>query len=276
MVAGNIAGGVIVSVFGIFGAFLVGAASFLIAGLSSNLIEANTVPRRKRKGSPLKSMSHWKRELFDGFRILFKIPVLFWVSMSAMLVNFTQAPFWVAIPVFAKLAKGMPAWYLGALEGSIALGAILGSFGLNFIQGYLKGRMVLISGLVIQGLGFFLLPWSPGILLPLALLLGVGIGSSTGNILVETQLALVIPDSHRSRFNSIIDFLCLGFYPLGMAGGSLLIAQLGLTATFEIMGLSGILLAPLILLIPKFNELMDVPVHKARGFLKKHYPDVVI
>lgn len=275
-VAGGVAGGIVVSVFGILGAFGVDAASFLVAGLSSNLIRANTIPRRKRKTSTSRPWAHWKTEFFDGFRILYKIPVLFWVCMSAMLVNLTQAPFWVALPVFVKLARDMPAWYLGALEGSLSLGAIVGSLSLNLIQRYLKGRALLVSCLTIQGLGFLLLPWSPGLLLPLAMLFGVGVGSSVANIQFDTQAALVIPDSHRSRFNSIIDFLCLGLYPLGMAGGSLLIAQLGLSATFVIMGLSGILQAPLIMLIPELKEFMQVPAHKAGGFLKKHYPGVVI
>lgn len=275
-VAGGMVGGIIVSVFGVFGAILTDAASFLIAGLSSNLIQANTVPRRKRKTPPIKSLSHWKAEFFDGFRLFFKIQVLFWLAILAMLINLAQAPLWVALPVFVKLARSMPAWYLGALESSIALGAIAGSLMLNWIQRFLKRRAILIYCLVLQGIGFMVLPWAPGVILPMAMLFGVGLGSSMANIQFETQLALVIPDSHRSRFNSIIDFLCLGLYPLGMAGGSLLIAQWGLFVTLGIMGLLNILMAPLILLIPLLPELMEVSVHKARGFLKKHYPGVAI
>jgi DHA3 family macrolide efflux protein-like MFS transporter len=261
-VAGGIVGGLVVSVFGILGGFLTDAASFLIAVLSTNLIRANTIP--KRKASPLKSMSHLKKELFDGFRLLFKIPVLFWASMMAMLINFVQAPFWVALPVFVKLGKNMSPWYMGGLESSLALGTIAGALGLKFIQRFLKNRALLVATLALQGMGFLLLPWVPGLLLPFGMLLGVGLGSSIANIQFDTQLALVIPDSHRSRFNSIIEFLCLGLYPLGMAGGSLIIARAGVSITLGIMGFLLILMAPLILLIPKLDELMGVPVHKAR------------
>jgi MFS transporter, DHA3 family, macrolide efflux protein len=275
-VAGGVVGGIIVSVFGVFGAFLTDSASFLIAGLSSNLIQANTVPQRKRKAQSVKSLSHWKAELFDGFRLLFKIQVLFWLAILAMLVNLAQAPLWVALPVFVKLARNMPAWYLGALESSIALGAIAGSLVLNRLQKFLKRRAILIYCLVLQGICFMVLPWAPGVIFPMTMLFGVGLGSSMANIQFDTQLALVIRDSHRSRFNSIIEFLCLGLYPLGMAGGSLLIAQWGLFVTLGIIGLLNILMAPFILLIPKLNELMEVPAHKAGGFLKKHYPGIVI
>lgn len=274
-VAGGVVGGIIVSFFGVFAAIVTDAASFLIAGLSSNLIQANTVPRRKRKAQPLKSLTHWKKELFDGFRLLFKIQVLFWVAILAMLINLAQAPLWVALPVFVKLARNMPAWYLGALESSIALGAIGGSLVLNKVQRFLKRRAILVYCLVLQGVGFMALPWVPGVVLPMAMLFGVGLGSSMANIQFDTQLALVIPDSHRSRFNSIIEFLCMGLYPLGTAVGSLLIAQSGLFVTLGIMGLLNILMAPLILLIPHLTELMEVSVHKAGGFLKKHYPGVV-
>jgi MFS family permease len=273
-VAGGVVGGVVVSVFGVFGAFLTDALSFLIAGLSSNLIQADTVPRRKAKGSSARTLSHWKTEFFDGFRLLFKIRVLFWLAVLSMMINLAQAPLWVALPVFVKLARNMPAWYLGALESSIAVGAVAGSLSLSGIQKFLKRREILIYFLVLQGIGFIALPWAPGVLLPMAMLFGVGLGSSVANIQFDTQLALVIPDSHRSRFNSIIEFLCLGLYPLGMAGGSLMIAQWGLFVTLGIMGLLNILMAPLILLIPKLNELMEVRGRQAVGFLKKHYPEV--
>jgi len=275
-VGGGIVGGLVVSVFGILGGFITDALSFLIAGFSTNLIRANTIPKRKKRTSPIKSVSHLKKELFDGFRLLFKIPVLFWVSLMAMLINFVQAPFWVALPLFVKMAKGMPAWYMGGLESSLALGTIVGALSLKFIQRFLRNRALLVATLILQGFGFLLLPRVPGLLLPFVMLLGVGLGSSIANIKFDTQLALVIPDSHRSRFNSIIEFLCLGLYPLGMAGGSILIAQAGVTATLGLMGLLLILMAPLILLIPKLNELLEVPVQRAGGFLKKHYPRVAL
>jgi MFS family permease len=168
----------------------------------------------------------------------------------------------------------MPAWYMGGLESSLALGTIVGALTLKPVQRVLKNRALLVATLALQGAGFLLLPLVPGLVLPLGMLLGVGLGSSIANIQFDTQLALVIPDSHRSRFSSIIDFLCLGLYPVGLAGGSLLIAQEGVSATLGIMGLLLILMAPLVLLIPKLNELMEVRGSQARGFLRKHYPDV--
>ena len=275
-VAGGVVGGLVVSFSGILGGFVADALSFLIAGLSTNLIRANTVPRRKRKISTSRSASHLKKELFDGFRLIYRIPVLFWVSMMAMMINFVQAPFWVVLPIFTKMAKEMPPWYMGGLESSLALGTIVGAVSLKLIQKVLRNGPLLLATLVLQGVGFFLLPWVPGLILPFAMLLGVGLGSSIANIQFDTQLALVIPDSHRSRFNSIIEFLCQGLYPLGMAVGSLVIAQAGVTVTLGIMGCLLILTAPLVLWIPKLNDLMEVPVHKARGFLKEHYPGVVL
>ena len=125
-VAGGIAGGVIVSFLGVGGAFVFDASSFLVAALCSNLIQTSTTPRRTEKATPIKPFSHWTRELFDGFRILFQIPVLFWLSIVAMLLNFGLAPLSVALPIFAKLGKGMPAWYLALLcQGCIGRGAIV-------------------------------------------------------------------------------------------------------------------------------------------------------
>lgn len=275
-VAGGIAGGLIVSFLGVGGAFVFDAATYLIAGFSSSLIQAFTTPRRKKRVSPLRTLAFWKGELFDGFRILFRIPVLFWLSVVAMLMNFGLAPLSVALPVFAKLGKDMPAWYLGALDSSLALGFIGGSLAMNWIQGYWKGRALFILSTTIMGLGVLVLPWSPGLVVPLAVVLGAGVGSSWANIQFYTQTALVIPDSHRSRFNSIIEFLCGGLSPLGVAAMSWVIAQWGLSTGLWSMGAIVLLLVPLIGLIPKLNELMLVRGSQAGGFLKKHYPKVVL
>ena len=193
-----------------------------------------------------------------------------------MLANFTQAPFWVALPVFVKRARNMPPWYLGALQGSLALGSIVGALSLNSAQKFWRGRSFLVSCVALQGLGFLMMAFSPGLLLPMGMLFGVGFGSSMSNIQFDAQAVLVIPDSYRARYNSIVDFLCLGLYPVGMAVGSLSIAQLGLSTTWVIMGLSGILQTPLIFLVPKLKEFLEVPAHKAGGFLKKHYPWVTL
>jgi len=275
-VAGGIAGGLIVSFWGVGGAFIFNAATYLTAGLSSNLIQASTTPRRKKQASAPRTLAFWKGELLDGFRILFRIPVLFWLSVVAMMINFGLAPLSVALPVFAKLGKDMSAWYLGALDSSLALGSIGGSLALNWIQGYWKGRALLILSTAMMGLGVLVLPWSPGLVVPLVALLGTGAGSSWANIQFYTQTALVIPDSHRSRFNSIIEFLCGGLSPLGVGAMSWVIAQWSLSAALWSMGAIVLLLVPLLALIPKLQELMEVRGAKAGGFLKKHYPEVAI
>jgi MFS family permease len=210
--------------------------------------------------------------LADGFRILFQIPVLFWLCLVAMMINVALAPLSVALPVFAKLGKNMPAWYLGGLESSLALGSILGALGLNWVQGRVKRRLLFVLSVMGMGLGVGVLPWCAGVLLPLVALLGAGIASSIANIQFYTQTALVIPDSHRSRFNSIIEFLCGGLSPLGVAGAGLVIVQWGLSTALWIMGGMVVILTPLILWIPKLNELMEARPPGAKGFLKKHYP----
>ncbi len=275
-VVGGIAGGGIVAFLGIFGAFMTDAVTFLTAGISSSLIQADTVPKRNGKTSSLKSLAHWKSELFHGFRILFKIPVLLGICLGAMVINFALAPLQVALPMFVKLGKGLPAWYLGGLESSAALGAILGAVSLNWVQEHLRRRWVLIVSLWMVGLGVLLLSWSPGLFLPLLMMLLLGMGNSWANIQTNTQIALVIPDSHRSRFHSIIEFLCIGISPLGVAGASLLISQLGLSLSLLLMGSMIVIVTPYLLFVPKLGEFMEVPADEAGRFLRKHYPDVTI
>lgn len=41
-------------------------------------------------------------------------------------MNLSLSPLGVVLPVLSKEARSMPAWFLGALESSISLGAIVG------------------------------------------------------------------------------------------------------------------------------------------------------
>ncbi|MGZ3747599.1 MAG: MFS transporter [Pseudobdellovibrionaceae bacterium] len=272
-IIGGIIGGVAVSTIGVLGAFLIDAFSYLAAATLASMIRANTKPKRQESANGVLAFVQWRNELVSGFNILYKIPVLFWICIVAMLMNLALSPLGIILPVLAKEGRNMPPWFLGGLESSISLGAIVGAFTLSTIQRYIKSHLFLVMSIAMMGVGVVLLPWVPNVFLPLTVLFWIGVASSWANIPLGTQISLSIPNSYLSRIGSIMNFLCNGISPLGVAGAGILISAMGLTKSLTLMGGGLVLLTPLMLLIPKFREFLGAGEKEAGEFFAKNYPE---
>ncbi|MGZ3773154.1 MAG: MFS transporter [Pseudobdellovibrionaceae bacterium] len=274
-IVGGVIGGIIVSTAGVFGAFLFDALSYVVATLTASRIKANTTPERiqSRKSEPV--FRQWTGELLEGFQILYKIPVLFWLCIVAMLMNLALSPLGVILPVLSKEGRNMPPWFLGALESSISLGAIVGAFTFATMKNKINAPLLVILSIAMMGIGVIVLPWVPNAALPLSVLFWIGIGSTWANIPIGTQISLSVPDSHRARIGSIMGFLCSGISPLGVAGAGILISSLGLTNSLIIMGGVLVLLTPLMFFIPHYREFVNATPKEAGEFFEKHYPEAL-
>ncbi len=273
-IVGGILGGVVVSTVGVFGAFFIDTISYLAATIFSSLIRADTKPNRKETLSKAHPIVQWQRELTDGFSILYRLPVLFWICGIAMLMNLSLSPLGIVLPVLAKEARGMPAWFLGGLESSIGLGAIVGAMSITLIQRVVRPHLFFVAAIAMIGVGVCLLPWVPNVLLPLSVLFWIGIGSSWANILLGTQISLTLPDSYRARIGSIMGFMCNGISPLGVAAAGYLIAFIGLDKSLLVMGATVALLAPLMLAIPLLKEFLSVRPESGSEFFNRYYPGI--
>lgn len=271
-VAGGILGGVVVSFVGVFGAFVFDALSYLISAGSCLAIAASTRPERSAAVSP---RGRWIEDLVEGFRLLHRIPVLFWLCVVAMFMNLALSPLAVILPVLAKEARGMPAWFLGGLESSISLGAIVGALTVGWVLTRLSAHRLVFASLAMLGIGVAILPWVPTALLPLSVLFWIGVGQTWANVPIGTQLSLTVPDSHRARVGAIMAFLCGGIAPLGVAAAGFLISAFGLTTAMACMGASLLAMTPLLLLVPRFMDFMNASPQEAEGFLARHYPDAL-
>ncbi len=272
-IIGGILGGIIVTNFGVGGAFLFDSATYIIAAVMTFLIKANTKPEKKENITNSSAYTKWKNELKDGFTTLYKIPVLFWLCIVAMFLNLALSPLGIVLPVLAKESREMPPWFLGGLESSISLGAIAGAISLSLILKKVKTHYLFVISIMMIGIGVVLLPWTPNILLPLTVLFWIGIGSTWANIPLGTQISLAVPNHYLGRIGSIMNFMCTGIAPLGVALSGFIIAQLGLTNALLCMGSAVILLTPMILLIPQIGPFMNAPPEKAKLFFEKNFPN---
>jgi MFS family permease len=162
-------------------------------------------------------VARWMLDLTRGFQFLYAVRVLFALALVAMLLNFFLAPLFVVLPVLVKQGRGLPPWYLGALESSMGAGAIVGATLAGWLCRTLMTDRVIVLGIGLIGISVGSLPWMPGLALPIVAMLCFGAAASLANIPIMSQLAVATPDTYRSRVNSIMLFLCMGVAPLGVA-----------------------------------------------------------
>lgn len=291
LVAGGALGGILVTWIGVEGAFLLNAACFFIAALATWGIRADTTPGNREGGRTpialdevgpgkvkraLPSLSpvlrSWWGELQEGFALLYRIPVLFWLSMVAMGLNFVLNPLSVALPVLAKEGRGLPPWFLGALEASIGAGSVLGALLLGRLARRITADRLMVLSIALMGVAVALLPRAPGWLGPLLAMFCLGLGNSWANIPFGSQLSMATPDRYRSRINSIFAFLCGGIGPLGVAFAGIAISRFGLQGMLGFTGLATVLLSPALFRIPGFTAFMTAKPEEASRFFDTHYP----
>ncbi len=271
-VIGGIVGGVAVSTIGVLGAFILDALSYFVAAVCTGRIKADTSPAPVARAIDTSPVRQWLGELGEGFRVLSRIPLLVWLLLNAMVINFALAPLAVVLPVLVKESRGMPAWYLGGLESSISLGAIVGALMMPIVLKKYHAHTAMIWSLILIGLGVMVLPWPLNPYLAMGILLLVGIGSSCASIPLASQMSLAIPTQYQARLGTLRQFVSSGMSPLGVAGIGVLIASVGLNMSLVLMGGVVIALAPLMLRVPHLRDFMGAIPQDTGDFLEKRFP----
>lgn len=255
-VMGGVAGGILVSWGGVGPAFAVDSLSFGLAALATAAIGRSTAPP-KRAGTRLEGrhpLAAFVGELKAGFRVVYRVRVLFRLCVAAVLFNLVLSPMQVILPTFVKQVRGMPAWFLGGLEAAVGLGIILGAMGIGRLEQHLPRVPPILAGLLLLGGGTVLLPYAPGTTLPMLVMLFGGMGAAWTQIPIGVRISLATPDHFRARISSIFAFIFAISAPLGIGLAGVLLALLGTTFTLTFLGGLVLLLVPAVLRIPEFRE----------------------
>ena len=273
-IIGGILGGVVVTYMGIGMAFILDALSFLAGGVAALLISHSTVTKllmtgeRARKGI----FSRWKQDFISNLGFAWKLKITLYMLLMLMFLNLLLSQFSILMPILAKQVQNMPAWYLGAMETSMGVGSIIGSFMLGSLVKKMKNATVVVSGFITVGVGAASLCMLHNLIAPLVSFLLMGSGMTIAMVLVATQLTLAIPDSHRARFGAVSCFLTDISIPVGLSVGGALIDMAGVNATFLVIGVGVILSVPFLLLIPNFKEFINSSAHNVQALVKTWYP----
>ena len=267
-VLGGVIGGLLVSVAGVGPAFAVDALSFGVAVLLTAAIGSRALGWQATAAGSGRSFI---TELGDGFKVIQHVPLLLWLCGAIALFNLILSPMQVLLPTYAKVTKGMPAWFFGGLEASLGAGIIAGALVIGRVERAARVIPSVAVGLILLGSGTVLLPHVPGIIAPMAAMFVVGLGAGCTNIPIGMRVSVAIPNQFRSRINSIIAFIFDASAPVGLALGGLLVPTLGVTWTMTGLGIAILLAIPALFRVTGFADFFRRrPDDLSDHFLKTH------
>ena len=275
-VAGGVVAGLLVSTVGVGWTLLLDAGSFAIAALMTAAIVG---PARGAAGPGSTDAadhpaSSFITELRDGFAAVHRVPLLFWLCIAIAFFNVLLSPMQVLLPTYAKVTKGMPAWFLGGLESSLGVGIIVGALGIGVLEKTPRLVSSVVIGLLLLGAGTAFLSHIPGIVGPMAMMFLIGLGAAWTNIPIGTRVSVAVPDHFRSRVNSIFAFIFDASAPIGVAAGGALVAWFGVAPTMTWMGILMLIAVPVLFRMPGFTGFFRASPSELTNHFLNAYPQV--
>jgi predicted MFS family arabinose efflux permease len=275
-VGGGVVAGLLVSTVGVGWTLLLDAGSFAIAVFMTAAIVG---PARDTGGPRATAAadhptSSFITELKDGFAAVHRVPLLFWLSIAIAFFNVLLSPMQVLLPTYAKVTRGMPAWFLGGLESSLGVGIIVGALGIGVLEKTPRLVSSVVVGLLLLGAGTAFLSHVPGIVGPMAMMFLIGLGAAWTNIPIGTRVSVAVPDHFRSRVNSIFAFIFDASAPIGVAAGGALVARFGVSSTMTWIGILMLIAVPALYRLPGFTQFFRASPSDLTNHFLKAYPHV--
>jgi len=221
-------GGFVIAAFGVKGAFLLNAISFvpvIIALALMNPAEFYRTAERHVRGHPV-------RELQEGLAFVLRTPEAMLIVIVLIFVGTFGYNFTVMLPLINAYILHHGAISLGFLTASLGLGAAASALFVAGRRGATKTTMLIGGGCFAILLGA--VAASQRVLLTVVLLLFVGIASTAFQATTNTSMQLAAPDHLRGRVMALYMLLFAGSTPVGAIFTGVVAQHLGVPAAVGI------------------------------------------
>ncbi len=199
------AGGLIATV-GVGWAFAVNAVSFIAVLVSLARIDRDQL---RRADVPPRA----RGQVLEGLRYVRSMPELRACMLLVAVVALFGQNFRVVLPLLARDTFDGGAEVYGYLTSALGAGAVLGALASAARERVTAWSMLLWAG--VFALVNLLLAASPGLLVALLLLVGLGVANITFNTLARTMLQLGTDPSMQGRVIALHAMVFLGSTPIG-------------------------------------------------------------
>ena len=242
-------GGLLVAGVGATNALWLNSASFLVsAALVVVFIpRPGEVDEREGRGRFL-------TELADGMRFIWERRLLRAMVLTVLVSNFLEAPFPVIMAVFAEEEYGSAA-DLGLLYGTLGGAALAGALVYSSIGHRLPRRLTFVGCFAIFPLAYLAIATTPSLPVALAVFAIVGLAAGPVNPLIFTIVAELTPVHLRGRVFGAVRAGAWASIPLGILAGGVLVATIGVAATFLAIGICYAVLVAYGFFNPAFREM---------------------
>ncbi len=222
-VAGPAAGGVLIAVVGIAGAYFVTTGAFVL-GLIMMLGVAASFGSIDR--ASVKSVRENLREAVDyvlAHRDLLSLT-------AAMLIPFILGQSYVLLlALFVEQELGLGPEAFGALSASLGLGAVVGGMAVATFGEERQIGFIMFLGIVATGVAAIVYGLSHSLLLTASVLFVAGAGQSALFAAYDTLLLIRLPDEMRGRVMGLM-FTLVALFPIGAVVAGAVADQVGLRA----------------------------------------------
>jgi MFS family permease len=224
-------GGVLVTQLGATNALWLDAASFLV----SAALVATVVPVVHRE-VPEDAPQRYFAELAEGLRFIWRNRLFRALVATSLATNLLDAPFSVAMPVFARESFGS-ATDLGLMYGVFGGAALLGALAYSAAGHRLPRRATYLTAYAFVPVMYVTLATMPSLGVTLAALAVAGFAAGPINPVINTVQFAIVPSYMRGRVFGAVRAAAWASIPLGVLVGGVVIDAVGVAATFLGIGL---------------------------------------
>lgn len=252
--------GVLITAFGAIGVLWLNAATFVF----SAVLVAVAVPsvRSFVTDHYAAGVRGYLGGLFEGLRFVWASPLLLSLVFLMTVENFLDAPLQaVVLPVYAREVFGS-AVALGAILGGFGVGALTGTLLFGAFGHRLPRRMTfLICGVLVGPTAYLTLAMVPSLTVLVGLFAVLGALAGPIDPISSTIFQERTPSEIRGRVLGTINALFFAAIPLGMALGGFVVEGVGLKPTLIGMGLVYLALKSGMFFNPALRE-MDAAIKR--------------
>lgn len=232
---GMLSGGALITLLGAPLLFLLNAITFLISVLSLLFVHV------EESKSGQEAASSARQEWFEGIKAIVQSRMILRITMGALVANFAFAPFDILLTVWVKNVLHGQAYAFGLIEGSIAVGVLIGGAFLGYVSKKLELRRILTLGLMMMGFGTLLIGLVPNLYWDISVILLAGLAMGFVNGSFSAVAMQTVPKTMLGRVFGTLTALSTLTIPAGIALFGWLMQFIPIGILFLIMGIPSIL-----------------------------------
>lgn len=248
-------GGILISAFHVELVLIVLISALGIAGV---LLMMNPSSKKEK----VEQRESWFVQFKEGLQFFRIYPVLFWVGVMMMFINFSSG---AAQPMFLPYITdelGGTAFQYGLFTSAFSLGMVGGSLVTGTLKEPKNRKRVMLGSLFMNGLFLLGLAWTPYYWLAVVFSFGQGLFAFIFNINNTTLYQQRVPDHLRGRVFSVRILLAQAGIPFGAALGGVFAEVFSIPLLFAVLGMLTIITNLICWMHPIFEKLNDQTIVK--------------